>query len=92
MERGAKERRAKKRGGEWGDFPKRRAPLSERLEQAINTLARLPRTTYGVPRVTKFQVLKHKFTSQKQNKLNKAHTDRMTERNLNQERWLECEY
>ena len=29
---------------------------------------------------SKFQVLKYKFTSQKQNKLNKAHTDQMNER------------
>ena len=37
---------------------------------------------------SKFQVLKHNFTLQKQNKLNKAHTDRMDERNSNEERYL----
>ena len=31
------------------------------------------------------QVLKHKFTLQKQNTLNKAHVDRMKERNSNEE-------
>ena len=36
----------------------------------------------------KFSVLKHKFTLKKQNKLNKAHTDRMNERNSNEERFL----
>ena len=38
---------------------------------------------------SKFQVLKHKFALQKQNKLNKTHTDRMNERNSNKERYLE---
>ena len=37
---------------------------------------------------SKFQVLKHKFTLQKQSKLNKVHTDRMNERNSNEERCL----
>ena len=32
--------------------------------------------------------LKHKFTLEKQNKLNKAYTDRMKERNANEERFL----
>ena len=36
----------------------------------------------------KFLVLKHKFTLEKQNELNKAHTDRMNERNSNEERFL----
>ena len=58
----------------------------------LNTLARLPGTTYGVPRVTylrNFSVLKDKFTLQKQNKLNKARTDQINERNSNEERYLE---
>ena len=36
---------------------------------------------------SKFQVLKHKFTLQKQNKLSKAHTDRINERNSNEKRY-----
>ena len=36
----------------------------------------------------KLSVLKHKFTLEKQNKLNKAHTDRMNDRNSNEERFL----
>ena len=36
----------------------------------------------------KFSVLKHKFSLEKQNKLSKAHTDRMNERNSNEERFL----
>ena len=35
------------------------------------------------------RALKHKFALQKQNKLNKAHTDRMNERNSNEERNLD---
>ena len=58
----------------------------------INTLARLPGTTHSMLSVTyflKFQVFKHKFTLPRQNKLNKAHTDRINERNSNKERDLE---
>ena len=50
----------------------------------INTLARLPESDVFL----KFSVLKHKFTLEKQNKLNKAHTDRMNERNSNEDRFL----
>ena len=41
---------------------------------------------------SKFQVLKHKFTLQKQNKLSKTHTDQINERNSNEERYLGIEY
>ena len=37
---------------------------------------------------SKFQVLKHKFTLQKQNKLSKAQTDRINVTNSNEERYL----
>ena len=37
---------------------------------------------------SKFHVLKHTFTLQKQNKLSKAHTDRINERNSNEDRYL----
>ena len=63
--------------------------LSEELDNSsgrdnfshINTLARLPGKTRGLPSViSKFQVIKHKFTLQKQNKLSKANTNRMNKK------------
>ena len=54
-----------------------------------NTLARLPGTTRGVPSVMYFQNFRFESTNlQKQNKLSKAHTDRINERNSNEERYL----